>query len=112
MEAQIQPVADRVDGYDCYVHGGAGHLYCERRPAAHRRLSRRLARRGDLGTDELSRFVGGDSANLRLALRPLRPQAFLHGLRDDVHRMLAFVRAGTDASCTHPGAYLAGPWWR
>src|ERR1700689_282818 len=54
MEAEVQSVDHCGNSCACGLHGGARHLHCERRAAAHCRQPRRQFRPRNLGADQLS----------------------------------------------------------
>ncbi len=93
---RLQSVGHRHDGDAGDVHGGAGHLDCQRCPSPHCREPGRNVGREHVGADQLPGLERHHSADERVAVDADWPQAFLHGLRGPVHAEFHALRPGDD----------------
>ncbi len=91
-----QPMGDRRYRNVGDVHGGAGHLYCERGAATHRGKFIRGAGRIHLGADFVSRFERNRAAAVGMVFGINRAEKVLHVVRGDIYGEFVPVWAGAE----------------
>ena len=107
-QAPRQPLDRGIDCHPGDVHGGAGHLDRQRRPAVYRRRPGRGQEPEYLGLDQLSGLQRHRLAFVRLVYRDSRPQAILHGLRVLVHGQFGMLWRRAEHRVVDFGANLPG----
>ena len=112
LDAQAQQVADRSDGDSGHVHGGAGHVHCERGAAAHGGQPGCVAGRGHVGHYQLPCRQRHHPSRVRVPYHVHRSQEVLHVVRGHLRRLVHDVWLG--AVPPHPDhvSPAAGGGWR
>src|SRR5258708_20731950 len=91
-----EPLGNRHYGDGGDLHGGAGHVHCERGATAYCGKPVGGTRRIDLGTDVLPGFERDRAATVGMVLRADRTEEVLHDVRGHFYREFVFVRLGAE----------------